>query len=369
MSLAGMWRFMGMYEIAAFAEERARIREAGTVTALMAASTPQSYHVAMQHDPEIPSEDRDDTHVWIPGGTFQMGSERFYPEERPIHRVHVEDFWIAATPVTNRQFAVFVAATGYRTVAERAPDPALYPGAPAANLVAGSLVFFPSAGPVDVRNLANWWAWTPGANWRQPRGPNSSLEYLEHHPVVHVALEDAHAYCAWAEADLPTEAEWEFAARGGHDGATFVWGEDECPDGQIMANTWQGQFPWQNTAEDGFILTSPVGSYPANSYGLFDMAGNVWEWTSDWWTASHPAAQERACCVPGNPRGGTRPASGNRRPTPRAIPRKVVKGGSHLCAPGYCFRYRPAARQPQDIDTGMSHVGFRVVVRPPLEPG
>jgi formylglycine-generating enzyme required for sulfatase activity len=293
-----------------------------------------------------------------------MGSDSFYPEERPVHTVRVGGFWIGATPVTNRQFATFVAATGHRTVAEQPPEAARYPGAPAENLVPGSLVFFPTAGPVDTRNIANWWAWTPGATWRHPRGPASSIDGLDDHPVVHVAWDDVTAYCAWASADLPTEAEWEWAARGGLDGAAFAWGDDERPGGTFMANTWQGQFPWQNTAEDGFVLTSPVGSYPANGYDLFDMAGNVWEWTSDRWTGSHPQRQERACCVPRTPRGGARAATGNGQPEAHAMPRKVVKGGSHLCAPGYCFRYRPAARQPQDVDTGTSHVGFRVVVRP-----
>jgi sulfatase modifying factor 1 len=302
--------------------------------------------------------------VWIPGGTFRMGSVASYPEERPVREVRVSGFWIDRHPVTNEQFSRFVAATRYVTVAERPPDPALYPGAPQENLVAGSMVFVPTTGPVDLRDSTQWWAWTPGADWRHPRGPESSLDGLADHPVVHIALADAEAYCAWAGTALPTEAEWEYAARGGLDGAIFTWGNEERPDGRLMANTWQGHFPWQNTKEDGYVSTSPVGSFPANGYGLLDMAGNVWEWTADWYSATRPAEPRSACCVPANPRGGEREASINPHHSHFRIPRKVVKGGSHLCAPSYCFRYRPAARQPQDIDTGMSHIGFRTVVRP-----
>jgi formylglycine-generating enzyme len=300
--------------------------------------------------------------VWITGDTFRIGSDRFYPEERPVREVCVDGFWIDRHPVTNKQFSRFVAATGYVTVAEQPPDPALYPGAPPENLVAGSMVFTPTSGPVDLKNSANWWAWTPGANWRHPHGPQSSIAGMSDHPVVQLALTDVEAYCAWAGTELPTEAEWECAARGGLDGAVFTWGNEERPNGHSMANTWQGHFPWQNTKEDGFVFTSPVGSFPANGFGLLDMAGNVWEWTADWYTTPKPAAAT-SCCVPENPRGGEREASINPHHAHFRIPRKVVKGGSHLCAPSYCFRYRPAARQPQDIDTGMSHVGFRCIVR------
>jgi sulfatase modifying factor 1 len=296
--------------------------------------------------------------VWIPGGAFRMGSHDFYSEERPVREAHVAGFWIDRHPVTNQQFSRFVAATRYVTVAEQRPDPALYPGAPAENLVAGSMVFVPTAGPVDLHDNAQWWVWTPGANWRHPWGPESSIAGLSDHPVVHVALRDVEAYCAWAGADLPTEAEWEFAARGGLDGAVFTWGDEERPNGEIMANIWQGHFPWLNTREDGYVSTSPVGSFPANGYGLLDMAGNVWEWTKDWYALPSPAPPARACCA------AAREASINPQQAHFRIPRKVVKGGSHLCAPNYCFRYRPAARQPQDIDTGMSHIGFRAVVRP-----
>src|SRR3954462_291471 len=268
--------------------------------------------------------------VWIPGGTFRMGSNDFYPEDRPVREVRVDEVWIDRHPVTNRQFARFVAATRYVTVAERAPDPALYPGAPRENLVPGSLVFFQTTGPVDPANSSQWWAWTPGADWRHPRGPWSSIDELWQHPVVHVALEDVKAYCAWAGTDLPTEAEWEFAARGGLDGATFVWGNEERPDGQLMANTWQGHFPWRNTQEDGYTYTSPVGSFPANGYGLLDMAGNVWEWTADWYTVFQSSGPSPGCCMSVEPRAG-REASINPEHAHFRIPRKVVKGGSHLC--------------------------------------
>jgi formylglycine-generating enzyme len=300
--------------------------------------------------------------VWIPGGAFRMGSEDFYPEERPMWEVRVDGFWIDRHPVTNRQFARFVAATGYVTVAEQPLDPALYPGAPAEHLAAGSMVFTPTSGPVDLRNAANWWGWTPGADWKHPRGPETSLNGLAEHPVVQVALADAESYCAWIGAVLPTEVEWELAARGGLDGAVFAWGNEERPDGQFMANSWQGHFPWYNTEEDGFAYTSPVGSFPGNGYGLLDVAGNVWEWTADWYTARRIGAGQ-ACCTPDPRDGGERERSGNPQHARFRFPRKVVKGGSHLCAPSYCYRYRPAARQPQDINTGMSHLGFRCVVR------
>jgi formylglycine-generating enzyme required for sulfatase activity len=298
--------------------------------------------------------------VWIPGGTFHMGSNHFYPEERPVREMRVDGFWIDRHPVTNQQFARFVKATGYVTVAERPPDPALYPGAPAENLVAGSMVFVPTAGPVDLGDSARWWAWTPGADWRHPRGPHSTIVGFDAHPVVHVALHDAEAYCAWARTDLPTEAEWEYAARGGLHDAVFVWGDEERPNGEIMANTWQGHFPWQNTREDGYLYTSPVGSYPANGYGLLDMTGNVWEWTKDWYVVPSPSSEVNGCCTAAL---AAREAGISPQHALFRTPRKVVKGGSHLCAASYCFRYRPAARQPQDIDSGMSHLGFRCVVR------
>lgn len=293
-----------------------------------------------------------------------MGSDAHYREEAPTHRVRVDAFTIDPYPVTNQQFAAFVAATGYQTVAERPLDPADYPGAPVANLQPGSMVFTPTDRPVDLRHLSQWWTWTPGASWHHPEGPGSSIRRLPDHPVVHIAHEDAAAYAAWVGGDLPTEAEWEYAARGGLEGAEFTWGDDVRPGGTIMANTWDGlDFPWRSTGESGWLRTSPVGSFPANGFGLFDMAGNVWEWTNDWWTRRHPEDAGSPCCAPENPRGGDLAQSYDPAQPQFRVGRKAIKGGSHLCADSYCRRYRPAARRPQMIDTGMSHVGFRCVWR------
>jgi formylglycine-generating enzyme required for sulfatase activity len=301
---------------------------------------------------------------WIPGGAFVMGSEIYYPEEKPAHDVRVDGFWMDRHTVTNEAFARFAADTGYETVAERPLDPEDFPGAPEENLQPGSMLFRKTDGPVDLEDYSNWWCWQPGTSWRHPLGPGSSLDGLEHHPVVHVAFEDAEAYARWAGKELPTEAEWEYAARGGLDGKNFVWGDEDLAGGGEVANTWQGEFPWQNLATDGYEGTAPVGSYPANGYGLFDMAGNVWEWTDDWYTPSRKQDVLPSCCgVAVNPRISNSKKSLNPLQPMFSIPRKVVKGGSFLCAPNYCLRYRPAARQPQMIDTGMSHVGFRCVLR------
>ncbi len=301
--------------------------------------------------------------VWVPGGTFRMGSQDFYPEEAPVHRVTVDGFWIDRHPVTNAQFARFVEATRYVTFAERPPKAEDYPGARPELLVPGSLVFQKPPRPVDLSNYENWWAYVPGTDWRHPEGPESSLHGRWAHPVVHVAYEDAKAYAAWAGKTLPTEAEWEFAARGGLDGAAYCWGDEFAPAGTMMANTWQGEFPWENLRADGFEGTSPVGAFPPNGYGLYDMAGNVWEWTADWYLPKHPEEARKACCVPVNPRGGRKEQSYDPGQPQIAIPRKVLKGGSHLCAPNYCLRYRPAARFPEPIDTSTCHVGFRCIVR------
>jgi formylglycine-generating enzyme required for sulfatase activity len=302
--------------------------------------------------------------VMLTGGTFAMGCEDFYPEEAPVHRVRVGDFSIDAHQVTNEQFAAFVRDTGYTTVAERPLDPGDYPGAPVENLVPGSMVFTPTKGPVDLRHLSQWWTWTPGACWSAPEGPGSSVKRRADHPVVQVAHEDAEAYASWAGAVLPTEAEWEYAARGGIEGATFTWGDEERPGGRIMANTWDGpDFPWRSTRESGWTRTSPVGSFPSNGFGLFDMAGNVWEWTDDWWTSRHPEDVTAPCCAPEHSHGGDRQGSYDPVQPQFKIGRKVIKGGSHLCADSYCLRYRPAARRPQMVDTGMSHIGFRCVRR------
>jgi formylglycine-generating enzyme required for sulfatase activity len=340
--------------------------------------------------------------TWIPGGTFLMGStlER-YPEEHPRHPVTVDGFWADITPVTVAQFTRFVRATGYVTVAERPLDPADYPDLDPASLAPGSLVFTPSAGPVDLSDWRNWWRYVPGASWQHPEGPRSSVTGRELHPVTHVAWEDVAAYATWTGKQLPTEAEWEFAARGGLDGAVYAWGDEFAPAGKRRANTWLGEFPWQNLKPAGRQRTSPVRSYPPNGYGLYDVTGNVWEWTSDFYRPSHqvdPSGGDgdgdgdgvrrddmdpigdcgddgsglHACCGPAGravalanpsiqgPEGSYDPDE----PGGAHIPRRVIKGGSHLCAENYCQRYRPAGRQAQQLDSGMSHIGFRCIVRP-----
>jgi formylglycine-generating enzyme len=300
--------------------------------------------------------------LWIPGGQFLMGSDDHYAEEAPARTVSVDGFWIDPFETTNRQFAQFVDETGYRTVAERPLDPADFPNAPAENLIPGSLVFTRTTGPVDLRHVSQWWTWTPGASWKHPDGSHSSTDGREDEPVVHVAYEDAEAYASWAGKALPTEAEWERAARGGLEGAQFVWGDEpEQPADARLANYWHGDFPWRS--DDGYGATSPVGSYPANAFGVHDMAGNVWEWTSDWYAHRRSETDSAACCVPVNPSGGTREGSFDAAQPQFRIPRKTIKGGSYLCADSYCMRYRPGARRPQMIDTGMSHIGFRCVVR------
>ena len=287
--------------------------------------------------------------VWIPPQTAVVGASNDYPEEGPPHEVSVDGFWMQKHQVTNAQFAEFVSATGYVTVAERPLDPNDYPGAPPENLHPGSMVFRRTAGPVDLRHLNQWWTWTPGACWNHPRGPRSSTRGREHHPVIHVAFDDAAAYANWADREVPSEAEWEVAARGGLDGATFTWGDEPEQPGQRLANYWHGEFPY--LPDTGYGQTTPVGSFPPNGYGLFDMSGNVWEWTTDWFAGDRSA---ESCCAADS----YDPAQPQFR-----IPRKVVKGGSFLCADSYCLRYRPSARRPQMLDTGMSHIGFRCISR------
>jgi formylglycine-generating enzyme required for sulfatase activity len=301
--------------------------------------------------------------VFIPGGTFRMGSDNHYPEEAPAHRVSVDPFFIDRAPVTNRQFRDFVRATGHVTVAEKVPDARDYPGALPHMLYAGSLVFTPPSHPVNLRDWSQWWQFMKGGDWRHPCGPKSNINGLDNHPVVHIAYADALAYARWADKELPTEAEWEFAARGGLDEAEFAWGDELTPDGQQMANTWQGNFPQENLCSDGFARTSPVTAFPPNGYGIHDMIGNVWEWTSDWYTPKHEGDAPKACCIPDNPRGGREEDSYDPCQPQIRIPRKVLKGGSHLCAPNYCRRYRPAARHAEPVDTSTSHVGFRCVKR------
>ena len=313
----------------------------------------------------VPRGERDapEGMAWIPARTFRMGSNDHYPEEAPAHRVAVDGFWIDVAPVTNAGFARFVAATGYVTFAELAPKAEDYPGALPEMLVPASVVFVAPQGRVGLQDHFQWWQFLAGADWRHPQGPGSSIEGKDAHPVVHVAARDAEAYAAWVGKALPTEAEWELAARGGLDDVEYAWGDEFAPGGVNLANTWQGEFPWQNSAADGWLGTSPVGAYPPNGYGLFDMIGNTWEWTADWYRPRHPADVAKACCIPENPRGGPEDASFDPAQPQVRIPRRVMKGGSHLCAPNYCRRYRPAARMAQPVDTSTSHLGFRCVLR------
>jgi formylglycine-generating enzyme required for sulfatase activity len=285
----------------------------------------------------------------IPAQTAIVGSDHHYAEEGPAKASSVEEFWIMPRQVTNAQFRKFVDATAYITIAERQLDPADYPDAPKENLQPGSMVFRRTTGPVDLRHLSQWWTWTPGASWRHPVGPRSSIDKRMDHPVVHIAYQDAETYAAWAGLALPTEAEWEIAARGGLDGAVYTWGDEPEQSGQPLANYWHGEFPWR--PDPGYGRTAPVGSYPPNPYGLYDMAGNVWEWTSDWYADTR---EGDSCCEAGS--------YDPRQPQFR-VPRKVIKGGSFMCADNYCLRYRPAARRPQMMDTGMSHIGFRCIKR------
>lgn len=301
---------------------------------------------------------------FITGGIFLMGSDAHYPEEGPAQRVRVDDFLIDETPVTNAEFARFVEDTGHLTLAEQAPDPALYPGIQPEMVRAGSLLFTKPEAQPGLSDLRHWWDFCFDADWRHPYGPASSLQGLWDHPVVHVTYDDAVAYAAWAGKSLPTEAEWEYAARGGAEALAYQWGDELAPEGRMLANYWQGEFPCQNLALDGFERTSPVRAYPANAFGLHDMIGNVWEWTQDWYQERHPGKPSGSCCIPHNPRGGREEASRDPAQPEIAIGRKVLKGGSHLCAENYCQRYRPAARYPQPIDTSTCHVGFRCVKRP-----
>jgi sulfatase modifying factor 1 len=288
----------------------------------------------------------------VPGGAVRMGSLAFYPEERPLRTAPVADLLVDAQPVTNAAFRRFVAATGHRTVAERRPDPGEFPGADPADLVAGSQVFTPTVQPVPLDDWTRWWCWVPDADWRHPEGPGSTLDGRQHHPVVHVGYEDALAFADWSGKRLPTESEWEHAARGGLDQATYAWGEDFTPRGRIMANTWHGRFPFENLRPHGFSRTSPVDRFPPNGYGLRDTTGNVWEWTASPWSTGAgpedgPEPAPTPCC-------GSSPAL-------RESDRRVIKGGSHLCAPNYCHRYRPAARQGHAVRSTTGHVGFRCV--------
>jgi formylglycine-generating enzyme required for sulfatase activity len=304
--------------------------------------------------------------VELPAGSFRMGSVGFYPEQGPLREVEVDGFAIDRGPVTVAQYARFTDETGYVTLAERPPNPDDYPDADPSLLVAGSAVFHPTPHRVPLNDPGRWWAYVPGANWRHPWGPHSNNSVRERHPVTHIAYEDAEAFANWAGKQLPTEAEWEYAARGGRDEATFAWGNDLRPNGELMANFWQGDFPWRNTGAKGWRGTTPLGLFAPNGYGLYDMTGNVWEWTTDYYSPRGAGADAptNACCKPHtNPRIETPDADYDFGRPGAHIPRRVIKGGSHLCAPSCCLRYRPAARQPEAIDTSTSHIGFRCVVR------
>jgi formylglycine-generating enzyme required for sulfatase activity len=331
--------------------------------------------------PTIRSEAAQDGMIRLPGGTFRMGSDAYYSDESPVHEETIREFELDVHPVTNDQFARFVRETGYVTVAERPLDPADYPGVAHDDLAPGSLVFSPTSGPVDLSDWRAWWTWVPGAQWRHPRGPASDLAGLGRHPVVQVSFEDAEAYATWAGKRLPSEAEWEYAARAGTPAAwPFAWGHEPAPGGRLMANTWQGRFPYLNSGAAGWRGTSPVGSFPANPWGLLDVIGNVWEWTQTYYGPRHdvPAARTPAvpaledvagehcgpCCGPGATARTAERATERERALRSAEPgsviaRRTLKGGSHLCAPEYCLRYRPAARSAQAEDSAATHIGFR----------
>jgi sulfatase modifying factor 1 len=305
--------------------------------------------------------------AWIPGGEFSMGSEQsaealcdvpgITRDAQPIHRVFVDGFWMSTTEVTNRAFADFVRATGYVTVAERTPNAADYPGAPPEMLVPASAVFTPPRGPVDLRNALEWWQYAPGADWRHPGGPASAITGRETHPVVHVAFEDAAAYAAWAGGRLPTEAEWEFAARGGEAGRLYTWGDELTPNGVHHANIHHGDFPTRDHGSDGHAGLAPVAQFPASAYGLYDMAGNVWEWTSDWYRPDYYQTLASAMRVAMNPQG---PADSHDPGEPGAR-KRVQRGGSFLCTSQYCSRYLVGTRGKSEISTTSNHVGFRIV--------
>lgn len=304
--------------------------------------------------------------VWVPGGTFWMGSDHHYSEERPAHQVIVDGFWMDENPVTVADFRRFVTATGHVTTAERQPESADFPDAATELLAPGSMVFTPPRNRVSLDDYRQWWSYVPQANWRQPEGPGSGVGDRRLHPVTHISYFDACAYASWAGKSLPTEAEWEFAARGGLERATYVWGEEREPRGRPGGNVWQGQFPWENLETDGYYRTSPVGRFRPNGFGLYDMAGNVWEWTRDLHTQSHAAGGKNVspattCCIPRNPVQDSAHQGASDTGGP-VFALRTVKGGSHLCSPNYCDRYRPAARQGHTEDASTGHIGFRCII-------
>jgi formylglycine-generating enzyme len=305
--------------------------------------------------------------VWIPGGEFSMGAQdppdmehdkvgmQATHDSRPVHRVYVDAFWMDKTDVTNAEFAKFVAATHYITEAERTPKAEDFPGAPPENLVAGAVVFAPPDHPVPLNDFLQWWTYVKGANWRHPNGPDSDIKGKENYPVVQVSYDDAKAYAKWAGKRLPTEAEWEFAARGGLSGKPFVWGDSFRPNNKYMANTFQGHFPNKNTDDDGYKATSPVTTFPPNGYGLYDMAGNVWQWTSDWYRADYYRQLAASGEVARNPTG----PDSSFDPEERGVSKRVMRGGSYLCTDQYCSRYMVGTRGKGEASTGTNHLGFR----------
>ena len=295
--------------------------------------------------------------VWIPGGTFWMGCETCnMPDALPMHPVTLDGYWMDKTPVTNAEFEKFVKATGYKTVAEKRPDPKDFPGVPEENLVPGCSVFSPPDHDVSLDNHLQWWRYVPGANWLHPDGPNSNIKGKEKHPVVHIAWEDAAAYAKWAGKRLPTEAEYEFAARGGLDRKLYAWGDELKPNGKWASNIWQGNFPVQNTGEDGYVRTSPVSAFPSNGFGLYDMGGNVWQWCSDWYRPDYyeKISGSNPIKNPGGPDDSFDPME-------PGIPKKVLRGGSFLCSDQYCVRYLVGSRGKGATDSGASNIGIRCV--------
>jgi len=311
---------------------------------------PRNRPTALGHD--VPSAPNTNNMVWIPGGTFWMGSEGGNPDEQPVHQVRLDGFWIDKTEVTNEEFEKFVRATGYVTVAERKPDPKDFRGVPSDKLVPGAVVFTPPPGDVSLENHYAWWQYMPGANWPNPEGPDTTIRGREKHPVVHVCWEDAIAYAKWCGKRLPSEAEWEYAARGGQDRQLYIWGKEQAPDGQWQANIWQGKFPNENTMADRFRATAPVAQFAPNGFGLYDMAGNVWEWCLDWYRPDYYAKSPAA-----NPFGPLDSFD----PNEPGLAKRVMRGGSYLCSDLYCTGYRPSARMKSSPDTGLSHTGFRCV--------
>ncbi len=308
--------------------------------------------------------------VWIPGGEFSMGSDAtddslcelpgLTRDAQPIHRVYVDGFWMDATEVTNAQFAKFVEATGYITIAERKPTQEEFPTAPPENLIAGSTVFTPTSTAVPLNDYFQWWSYVPGADWRHPTGPDSNLTGREKYPVVQIAYADAEAYAKWAGKRLPTEAEWEFAARGGAAGQAYAWGNELQPGGKWVANIYEGRFPMKDTGEDGFAGLAPVAQYAPNAYGLYDVAGNVWEWCSDWYRADTYARRKLAGGVARNPTGPTTPYD----PAEPTEKKRVHRGGSFLCTSQYCTRFMVGTRGKGEVSTASDHLGFRCVQVP-----